>query len=214
MATGIDLSEPMLEVARRRRETSGLTNVSFVAGDAQTHTFAGHHDVAISRFGTMFFADPTAAFANIALGLRLGGRLSLATWQRLAANEWLTIPAAALVRYGTMPDLRANAPGMFTQSEPDTVTNVLASAGYVDIDLVPVKLALTVGADLDDAADYLTRSGVGRLVLETVPDHDRAAAQATACAWALPSGSSPQLGGRPTSRWPGPGGQATHAHHP
>ena len=73
-------------------------------------------DAAISRFGTMFFADPTAAFVNIARGLRPSGRLCVATWQPLIANEWLTIPGAALSRYGTIPETEASGPGMFAQS--------------------------------------------------------------------------------------------------
>jgi SAM-dependent methyltransferase len=69
----------------------------------------------ISRFGTMFFADQTAALANIRRGLRPGGRLCLATWQPLEANDWLTIPGAALLRYGNLSDTEAGAPGMFAQ---------------------------------------------------------------------------------------------------
>ena len=64
---GIDVSERMLERARRVTAADGLDNVRYELGDAQVHRFdpAGF-DVAISRFGTMFFSDPAAAFANIA----------------------------------------------------------------------------------------------------------------------------------------------------
>jgi hypothetical protein len=43
--------------------------------------------VAITRFGTTFFAAPTAAFANVAGSLRVGARLAIATWRPLLANE-------------------------------------------------------------------------------------------------------------------------------
>lgn len=94
---GIDLSEPMLGVARRRAEASGLANITLVQGDVQTHRFPAHFEVAISRFGTMFFADQTTALANIRGGLRPGGRLCLATWQPLDANDWLTLDAVRAV---------------------------------------------------------------------------------------------------------------------
>jgi SAM-dependent methyltransferase len=175
-ATGIDISEPMLDVAQRRRETSGATNVRFITGDAQTHTFPRPFDVAISRLGTMFFDDPIAAFTNIAVGLRHGSRLCLATWQRFANNDWLTVPSAALVRYGTMPDIDHNAPGGFAQSDPDTVTRVLAAAGYDSIALNPVNLVLTVGTDLADGIDHVMSMRVVRGMYETVPDRDRPAA--------------------------------------
>lgn len=128
---GIDLSAPMLDVARARATDEGARNVTFVVGDAQTHRLpAERFAVAISRFGTMFFADPTAAFANIATALAPSGRLCLTTWQPLAANDWLTIPGAALLRYGELPAAEPRAPGMFAQSDPKAVTATLTEAGY------------------------------------------------------------------------------------
>jgi len=77
---GIDVSTPMLEVARDRLAATGLGNVQLVHADAQSHAFPGLFDVAISRFGTMFFTDPVAAFTTLAAGMRSGARLVLATW--------------------------------------------------------------------------------------------------------------------------------------
>jgi SAM-dependent methyltransferase len=134
---GIDLSEPMLGVARRRAEASGLANITLVQGDVQTHRFPARFDAAFSRFGTMFFVDQTVALANIRRGLRPGGRLCLATWQPLKANDWLTIPGAALLRYGDLPDTEAGAPGMFAQSDAEIVTTTLRAAGYADPQLAP-----------------------------------------------------------------------------
>ena len=73
-ALGVDIARPLLQRAKQRARHDGLTNVRFEHGDAQTHRLApSGFDVAISRFGVMFFSDPTAAFANIARGLRPGG---------------------------------------------------------------------------------------------------------------------------------------------
>jgi SAM-dependent methyltransferase len=175
-ACGIDLSAPMLDIARRRRADAGLTNVEFVQGDAQTQQFSPMFDAAISRFGTMFFADPTAAFVNIARAMRPFGRLCLATWQPLIANEWLMIPGAALLRYGTIPEPADGGPGMFAQSDPDTVTATLRAAGFDKIEMTPATVTLLLGDDVEDATDYLATSGVGRAVLETVPAEKRVAA--------------------------------------
>jgi ubiquinone/menaquinone biosynthesis C-methylase UbiE len=77
---GIDISDLMLDVARQRADAAGITNMTLLQADAQVHDFdADSIDVAISRFGTMFFADPDAAFANIATALRPGARLCIAT---------------------------------------------------------------------------------------------------------------------------------------
>ena len=62
-ALGLDISRSMIEAARARTTRAGLANAAFEVGDAQTHRFApGSADVAISRFGVMFFDDPVAAF--------------------------------------------------------------------------------------------------------------------------------------------------------
>ena len=94
---GIDVSERMLERARQLTAAERLDNVRYELGDAQMHRFdpAGF-DVAISRFGTMFFSDPAAAFANIAAALRPDGRLVLLVWQRHEHNEWARAIDAAL----------------------------------------------------------------------------------------------------------------------
>jgi SAM-dependent methyltransferase len=93
---GVDLSGPMLEVARDRAVSEGLTNVEFLQADAQVHRFEpGTFDVVISRFGVMFFDDPEAAFANIGRALRPGGRLAFVAWQGLERSEWIMVPGAA-----------------------------------------------------------------------------------------------------------------------
>lgn len=173
---GIDLSAPMLQVARDRAELAGVTNVSFEFGDAQVHDMPVEaFDVAISRFGTMFFADPVAAFANIAGALRAGARLCIATWQPLAANDWLTIPGAALLPYGS-PPAAGDGRGMFAQSDPAVIASTLAGSGFAAIAVEPVKVSLALGPDVDEAVDYLAATGVGRTVLETIPAADRPAA--------------------------------------
>jgi SAM-dependent methyltransferase len=176
-AHGIDLSERMLAVARQRTQDAGLTTVSFAAADAQTHPFANaDYDAVISRFGTMFFDDPVAAFTNIRRGVRPGGRLFIATWQPLGLNDWLTVPGAALLRYGTLPENSLGGPGMFAQADPDLVRSTLTRAGWTTIDSRAVTITLRLGDDPVDATDYLADSGVGRAVLETVSAPDKPAA--------------------------------------
>jgi SAM-dependent methyltransferase len=173
---GIDVTEAMLDIARRRLDSSALSNVTFVPGDAATRSFPLAFDVAISRFGTMFFDDPVTAFANVGRGLRPGGRVCFATWQPLEANEWLAVPGAALLRWITIPDFSGGGPGMFAQADADAVTVVLQEAGYTSIELDSVRVRLPLGPDPDAAAERLADTGVGRSALEAVPEPDRPAA--------------------------------------
>jgi SAM-dependent methyltransferase len=179
-ATGIDLSAPMLDVARSRAIASGAVNISFVQGDAQTHAFAPESiDLVISRFGTMFFSDPGAAFRNVGTILRPQGRLCLATWQPLAANDWLTVPAAALLQHTDLPATAPDEPGMFAQSDPAVVTATLSGAGFVDIVIEAAEVTLTLGQTVDEAVEHLAESGPGRVLLESIPEGtDRDAALA------------------------------------
>ena len=65
----VDISEPMLGVARQRVQEHGLHNIKLLLGDAQVFDFEpGAFDLATSRMGVMFFANPTAAFRNKAAG--------------------------------------------------------------------------------------------------------------------------------------------------
>jgi SAM-dependent methyltransferase len=133
-ALGIDLSGPMLAVASRRARELALTNVSFVCGDAQVYPLEpGRHDVAISRFGVMFFADPVVAFANIGRSLKAGGRIAFVCWQEMLANEWIALPGMALAAYVPLPDLGEGAgPGPFSLAEPTRIEAILESAGFAD----------------------------------------------------------------------------------
>ena len=89
---GIDLSSEMLAVARLRASGSGTSNAVFEQGDAQVHPFeAASFDVVTSRWGTMFFGDPVAAFTNLARALRPSGRLVIGVWQGLERSEWIRV---------------------------------------------------------------------------------------------------------------------------
>jgi SAM-dependent methyltransferase len=175
---GVDLSEPMLAVARRRASDAGLDAVRFTAGDAQADALPGGHDVAISRFGTMFFDDPGQAFANITSALVAGGRLCIVTWQPLPDNPWLVVPGAALRPFAAAPAVDAAGPGMFAQSSPSTITGVLAAAGCERIDVRPVTVALTLGTDAADAVEYVADVRMHRAMLESLGPAERQAALA------------------------------------
>ena len=98
---GVDVSKQLLERARERTAAEGLRNITYELGDAQVHPLAPRQfDVVISRFGTMFFADPVAAFSNLA---RPGARLVMLVWQSHVRNEWAVAIEAALSRGKPMP---------------------------------------------------------------------------------------------------------------
>src|SRR5205085_537982 len=109
-AVGVDISHEMLERARIRAAKEGLQNVTFEHGDAQVHPFPpSHFDVVISRFGTMFFADPVAAFdlvRDMRMTRELVARLDSVAAQRALARLRDTL-AAHETSGGVLFDSRA-----------------------------------------------------------------------------------------------------------
>lgn len=163
----MDLSAAMLRRAAQRAREEGLANVAFDHGDARVHGFtAGARDVASSRFGVMFFADPAAAFVNIARGLRPGGRLVFVCWQSLADNEWIVVPGAAAAQHVALPPLAdPTAPGPFSLGDRDRIATVLRDAGLGDVGVEPIAEPFWTGSDFLDALAFLESTGIWSCLL-------------------------------------------------
>jgi SAM-dependent methyltransferase len=169
-AVGLDLSGPMLARARAGAEAAGLGNAVFRHGDAQVHPLEpARFDTVISRFGIMFFADPVAAFANIRSATRPAGRLVFVCWQPLAANQWLLVPGTALAEHVPLPDGfgSGDRPGMFAFADPDLLRQVLAAAGWRDIEITPEHVSMLVGGggSVEDTVEFLRTGSMARTML-------------------------------------------------
>jgi SAM-dependent methyltransferase len=175
-ALGVDIARTMLDIARQR--AVGIQRVSFLEADAQTVRFEQTFDVAISRFGTLFFDDPVGAFRNIRGALRDGGRLCIATWQPLEANEWLTLPGSVLRRFAEIPPGHGTDAEMFSQAGPAHVEAMLSQAGWRDVRVHSEIVELPMGADAAEAADYLATTGPGRRIMQEIDVDDHPAALA------------------------------------
>jgi SAM-dependent methyltransferase len=194
---GLDLSAPMLAVARRRAEGSGA-DVTFVQGDAQTASIGQPVDVVMSRFGVMFFDDPIAAFANLARATRSGGRLCFVCWQEMFANEWLAVPAGAIVAHVGLPEMpEAGAPGPFALADTSRTTDILESAGWSDVGVEELNEGLCMGRDPQDVITFMLDDEMGRRVVEG-KDPEAVAAGTQAAIEALQPFATPEgvvLGG-------------------
>lgn len=135
---GADISAPMLAVAQRRAAAAGLTWARFTQADAQVHAFEPA-DGFFSRFGVMFFADPTAAFANMRGALKPGGRLAFLCWRSPMENPVLT--AASIAAAPLLPEPPAppdpTAPGPFAFADKDRLAGILKAAGFADVAIEP-----------------------------------------------------------------------------
>lgn len=171
-AVGVDLSSAQLDVACGR---AGDLPVQFVQADAQVHDLGeATYDVVVSRTGTMFFADPAAAFANLARATRPGGRLAMLVWRGIDANEWLREFLGAIGRVRPLSPPPATAPGPFAQSDPDRVRGILTGAGWSDLAFTAYDEPMWFGADADAATKFI----VGQMawLIDSLDEEDRARA--------------------------------------
>jgi SAM-dependent methyltransferase len=151
-ALGVDVSAPMLELARERSRQEGVHNVAFELADAARQPFpTNHFDVVISRFGTMFFTDPIEAFTNITRAVRPAGRLAMLVWQAGEHQEWVTTINRALTGDET-PPAGASA---FSLADPTVVRGVLDAAGYTSVDLTDLREPVYYGPDATSAFEAI-----------------------------------------------------------
>lgn len=168
---GVDVSAPMLEIARQR--SAGLANVSFLEADASQAKLPGGHSLLVSRFGVMFFDAPAAAFTHIGSALDPGARLAFVCWQTAAVNPWATVAARAALQAAGMPSPQADprAPGPFAFADTDYVTGILTQAGFSDVASRPVDADMHLGNTPAEAAQSALKVGpASRIAREAGPE--------------------------------------------
>ena len=165
-ALGVDLSSRMLARARERSQAEGLENVRFERADAQVYPFeAEAFDVAISRYGVMFFGDPVQAFQNVRRALRPGGHLAFLAWQPPDRNEWMSELVSALAVGRALPTPPIGAPGPFGLADPDGVRRIFGAASFETVSLESVTEPLSLGGDADGAFAYIRSLAITRGML-------------------------------------------------
>ncbi|MSO65561.1 MAG: class I SAM-dependent methyltransferase [Alphaproteobacteria bacterium] len=159
--TGVDISAPLLTLARERTRRMGMP-IDFLQADAETHPLGEEHfDLALSRFGVMFFANPAVAFSNIRRALKRSGRLVFVCWQALGRNPWMTVPRDIVQRYAALPPRSdPHTPGPFAFADPMRVRNILAAAGFGSFQIEGFAHRLMVGGgSIEGAVMGTSRDG-------------------------------------------------------
>lgn len=168
---GVDVSAPMLEVARQR--AAGRANLSFIEADASRAELPGRFDLLYSRFGVMFFDAPEAAFAHMRTAMKDGGRLAFACWQAPKDNPWAMVPMLAAREASglDLPPADPHAPGPFAFADAGRVKSILEGAGFGAVKAEPFEAPMFLGATLKSAAEGCTKMGpASRIAREAAPD--------------------------------------------
>ena len=191
----VDIAEPMLEAARRSIGESGMHNVELRSGDAQVMVLEpAAFDVATSRMGVMFFADPVAAFRNIGGALKPGGRLVFACWAPLAENRhWLISYDVAVRHLGPPAAAIGHEAGPLAFADPDFIRRVLAAAGFTAIAVERAHPTIIGGSAEEELRQALMMGPTARLIEAKQPDEKtrKAIAEDVAAAFAAESAAGP-----------------------
>jgi SAM-dependent methyltransferase len=171
---GIDVSQPMLAVARSRGALANYAHLAFSDGDASEVALPANTDLLFSRFGVMFFSQPTPAFSHMRKSLRAGGRCVFVCWRTPRDNPWAMTPlSAARAAMGVTPaPADPNAPGPFAFADEERLHAILSGAGFGDIEVQRFDAAISLGATPRSAAESVVQIGpVSRLVREVGVEH-------------------------------------------
>lgn len=153
---GCDIADSAL---RRARELTGdgAPNTHFVRADASRAPFRSEtFDVAISRFGTMFFENPVVAFTNIHRTLRPSGRLTMMVWQSPEQNEWAMEIEQAVTEHRQAPPSDAPGASAFSLGDSHLTDHILRSAGFADVTFEAVRATVNYGSDVESAFTYIS----------------------------------------------------------
>lgn len=157
-AVGVDISAPLIASARGRAEREG-SPAEFLLTDAQTHDFGSpRFDLVVSRFGVMFFEDPTLAFTHLRKACVPGAELRAVAFRSAAENPFMTAAErAAAPLLPSLPPRNPDGPGQFAFADRGRTEAMLRESGWLDVELRPIDVECRFPAAALDV--YLTRLG-------------------------------------------------------
>jgi SAM-dependent methyltransferase len=170
---GVDAARNFVELASGEAAEAGIANLSFELADVQSEELGGPYDMAFSRFGTMFFANPVAALRNVRSVLVPGGRLVMVVWRQRTDNDWMYRAQTIVERFAQRPedyDEPTCGPGPFSMANADTVSDVLLHAGYQAVELHRCDRPMLAGGSMEQAIDIVMSLGPGGEILRLLGD--------------------------------------------
>jgi SAM-dependent methyltransferase len=170
---GVDLSDPLLQMAREKAAQEGLTNLELRAGDAQSLDVHSFHCVT-ARWGLMYMASPVDALTRARAALLPTGVLVAALWAEPDRVPYFTLPRRLLERYRAVPPIDFEVPGTFRFADPERITHDFAQAGFIIEHLEEMDLPVMEAQTSAELIAWVRAFGLTRLLNE-LPEADQQA---------------------------------------
>ena len=167
--TGLDISEKLLALARSHPE---ISRKNFLQADAQSFTFEpASFDLAISRFGVMFFENPSKAFQNINSAIKKGREMRFVCWAPLAANDFFLSPLNTVVDITGLTFAEpGKEPGPLAFSDRSYLSSILKTAEFSSINIDTIETRISTKDSVEKNASLLMEIGMGfRAIKEANP---------------------------------------------
>jgi ubiquinone/menaquinone biosynthesis C-methylase UbiE len=166
--TGVDRNIEMLEVAQAQT-AAWRPAVRWLAGDAEALPFAAAtFDAVLCQQSVQFFADQARAVREMRRVLAPGGRCALNVARSLQYNPYLRALADALEHH-LSPEAGAVMRAPCSLGEAETLSALLAAAGFGDIHLYTMRLTIRPAAVMAFLAGQLAATPVAAVVAALDP---------------------------------------------
>lgn len=166
-----DFSQGMVEVARDRAATVGITNAEFRQMDAESMDLPDASvDAIVCRWAFMLMLDPQAALRECHRVLKPGGRLGFSVWGAPEKNAWVTLYGMVMTQQGYPPQGDPFGPGgMFSMAGADTIERMLTDAGFEDIRVEEMEVHWTSDSFEDQWAFATEVAGAIAVLVKQLP---------------------------------------------
>jgi len=138
-----DISQEMLEVAARRAEQEGLSNITTrVMNAEQLDLPENRYDAVISRFGLMLIPNLQQALAEIRRVLKPGGRLATLVWSKPERNPLFTLDETILAQWRATEEAKEPQADVFSLADAVLFASRLKQTGFqqVQVQVIPLTL--------------------------------------------------------------------------
>lgn len=173
---GVELSEPLMRMAREKADQAGLGNLELHAANAEGMGGlpASHFHAATIRWGLMYLANPVAALETARCALVPEGVLVAALWAEPERVPYFTLPRRLLSRYRALPPLDFEVPGTFRYADVERTRRDFRQAGFSIEHVEEMEVSVFESETSEELLAWVRALGLTRLLNELPEAEQRA----------------------------------------